>query len=139
MYREDRMDTMRQGHTRYFDGLSPNSQPQFIEAARHLYLNLSGGKTDVYDRQLMYFHANHFRAIMPLAFQVVFEKNNSHFGNLEKSLLDVLGVCLIPDAVGRLFESFLQYSWRQNPELSFTSRVVGDINDKGIKFSGLKL
>jgi len=111
----------------------------FIEAARRVYLGSSGGETDVYDRQLMFFHANRFRAITPLAALVLFEKNNSHFGNLEKSFLEVLGVGISADAVGRLFEAFLQHSWGQNPELTFTSRVVGDAEDKGTKFSGLKL
>jgi len=124
---------MRWGHTKYYVGLDEGIRGQFIEAARRLYLGLSGKETDVYDRQLMYFHRNQFRAITPLAFQVLFEKNNPHFGNLEKSFLDVLGVANIAsDAVGRFFEAFLQHSWhswRQNFELSFTSRVVGDNND----------
>ena len=140
LYRNDRMDAMRQGHTKYYVALD-QAYPgyNFIEAARCLYLKMTGGKTDVYDRQLMYFHANQFRAITPLAALVLFEKNNSHFGNLEKSFLEVLGVGITADAVGRLFEAFLQHSWGQSRELSFTSRVVGDTEDKGTKFSGLKL
>ena len=138
-YRNDRIDTLRQGHTKYFVGLDVGIRGQFIEAARHLYLKMTGGKTDVYDRQLMYFHANQFRAITPLAALVLFEKNNSHFGNLEKSFLEVLGVGITADAVGRLFEAFLQHSWGQSRELSFTSRVVGDAEDKRTNFSGLKL
>jgi len=81
MYREARMATLRKRHTRYSAARRQEGNlDQFVAAARRLYLNMGGGKTDLYDRQLMYFHQSHFRAITSLAFQVLFEENNIHFG-----------------------------------------------------------
>jgi len=80
MYRQDRMATLRKRHINYFVKLDVDIRRKFLNAAKRLYLGLGCGETAIFDRQLMYYHQGHFRAITPLAFQVHFEENNALFG-----------------------------------------------------------